>query len=187
MKKYLSIGLVILSILFTACNNDDDDKNSNKNNSVSATINDKDWKSTKINSVTFTWTAGSGQRFEINIQDDSQMLMLACESELITSDAMPLREYNFYEDPTGDEVSDALFINTYLLPGGSSLTEHMPKSGKIIITAMDANKKTVSGTFSFKSEKEANNSKIKEGTPNVFDVTNGVFKNLQYKVIKVIE
>lgn len=187
MKKTLGIGLVMLSILFIGCNNDDDDKDINKYNSVSATINGKDWKSTKINGVTLIITAGSGQRFDINIQDNSQMLMLACESELIASDAMPLREYNFYENPIEDEVSDALFINTYLLSGGSSLTEHVPKSGKITITAMDANKKTVSGIFSFKSEKEGNNSKIKDETPNVFEVKNGVFKNLKYKLIKVLE
>lgn len=181
MKKILG-GLLLLSILFTSCSSDENEENS----SVSATINVVEWKPTKINSVTLIKISGSGQRFDINIQDDSQMLMLACESEITTNDAMPLKEYNFYEDLEDTDEnewipSDALFINTYLIDG-NTYTEHVPVVGKITITAMDPQKKTVSGTFSFKAEK-GNALQTKIVTPDVFEVKNGVFTNLSYTVL----
>jgi hypothetical protein len=179
MKKILG-GLLLLSILFTSCSSDENDNN---NSSISATINGAEWKPTKINSVTLIKIAGSGQRFDINIQDGSQMLMLACESEFTTNDAMPLKEYNFYEDTDASEwiPSDALFVNAYLIDG-NTYTEHIPVVGKMTITAMDPKKKTVSGTFSFKAEKgDALQTKII--TPKVFEVKNGVFTNLSYTVL----
>ncbi|QOG01561.1 DUF6252 family protein [Flavobacterium sp. MDT1-60] len=181
MKKILG-GLLLLSILFTSCSSDENDDNS----SVSATVNGAEWKPTKINSVTLIKIAGSGQRFDINIQDGSQMLMLACESEFTTNDAMPLKEYNFYEDVEDTEgnewiPNDALFVNAYLIDG-NTYTEHIPVVGKMTITAMDPKKKTVSGTFSFKAEKDdALQTKII--TPKVFEVKNGVFTNLSYTVL----
>ncbi|TDW52071.1 hypothetical protein EV144_101751 [Flavobacterium sp. 270] len=188
MKKLLSIGLLSLSILFAGCSSDDNEEN-NENGSVSATINGTEWKATKITSVTLIKVPGEdgGQRFDINVQDDSQMLLLACESELTTNDAMPLKEYTFTDqdddvDTPVVTTSNALFLNYYLIDG-NSYGEHFPKSGKITITAMDADKKTVSGTFSFKAEK-VGALQTKIVTPNVFEVTKGVFKNLPYKVIK---
>lgn len=184
MKKILPIALLLLSIIFTACSSDD---NNDAESSFSATINGKEWKPTKINMVTLIKVPGSGQRFDINVQDDSVLLALACESELTNNDAMPLKQYNFFEDPTDNQVSNALFVNTYLYANGNSLTEHFPVSGKITITSMDAAKKTVSGTFSFRTEKSPDEeSKIKvttTPTPTVFEVTNGVFTNLSYTVI----
>lgn len=188
MKKILLIGLVVFSFAFTACSSDDEN---NSESSFSATINGVEWKPTKINMVTLIKVPGSGQRFDINVQDDSVLLALACESELTNNDAMPLKQYNFFEDPTDSEISNALFINTYLYANQNSLTEHFPVSGKITITSMDTSKKTVSGTFSFKNEKiQDEESKIKVTTlptPTVFEVTNGVFTNLSYTVIKVQE
>ena len=181
MKKILG-GLLLLSILFTSCSSDENDDNI----SVSATVNGADWKPTKINSVTLIKIAGSGQRFDINVQDGSQMIMLACESEFTTIDAMLLKEYNFYEDlEETDEnewfPSDALFVNTYLIDG-NTYTEHLPVVGKMTITAMDPKKKTVSGTFSFKAEK-GGALQTKIVTPDVFEVKNGVFTNLSYTVL----
>ncbi len=179
MKKILG-GLLLLSILFTSCSSDE---NNEDNSSISATINGVEWKPTKINSVTLIKISGSGQRFDINIQDGSQMLMLACESDFTSKDAMPLKEYNFYEDTDASEwiPSDALFVNTYLI-NGNTYTEHIPVVGKMTITAMDPEKKTVSGTFSFKAEKgDALQTKIV--TPEIFEVKNGVFKNLSYTVL----
>ncbi|MDR6761323.1 hypothetical protein J2Y38_001532 [Flavobacterium sp. 2755] len=186
MKKILSLGFIFLTILFTGCSSDNDDNAVDNENSVSAVINGEDWKPTKINSVTLIKIPGAGQRFDINIQDNSKMLMLACESAITTEDAMPLKEYNFYEEMDEEDkqlqVSDALFINSYLIDG-NTYTEHIPVSGKITITAMDPNKKTVSGTFSFKAVKgDALQTKIV--TPEVFEVKNGVFTNLSYTVYK---
>jgi thioredoxin-related protein len=185
MKKILPIALLLFSVVFTACSSDDNDNN--PESSFSATINGVEWKPKKINMVTLIKVPGSGQRFDINVQDDSVMLALACESELTSNDAMPLKQYNFFDDPTDDQVSNALFINTYLYANGNSLTEHIPVSGKITITSMDAAKKTVSGTFSFRNEKiQDEESKIKvttTPTPVVFEVTNGLFTNLSYTVI----
>ena len=111
MKRILSIALLLLSAIFTACSSDDDN---GAQSSFSATINGKEWKPTKINMVTLIKVPGLGQqRFDINVQDDSVMLALACESKLTTNDAMPLKQYNFFEDPTDNQISDALFINTY--------------------------------------------------------------------------
>lgn len=186
MKKILSIVLLLVSIFFTACSSDDN--NNNSESSLSATINGKEWKPTKINSVTLVKIPGYGQRFDIIAQDDSIRLSLAFSSELTNNDGMPLKQYNFFEDPEENQISDALFINTYLYANENTLTEHFPKSGKITITSIDTAKKTVSGTFSFRSEKEDfEDSKIKDvaptPTPKVFEVTNGVFTNLSYTVI----
>ncbi len=180
MKRILGIGLLLLSILFVGCSsNDDDNKDNNESNSVTATIDGVNWKSTKINSVTLIKvTSSNAQRFDISVQDDSQLFSLACESKLTNNDAMPLKEYIFDEDR---DDSDALFINTYLIDG-NSYTEHFPKLGKLKITAMNSEKKTVSGTFSFRAEK-VGVLQTKIVTPDVVEVTNGVFNNLPYTVI----
>ncbi len=178
MKKILGIGLLSLSVLLTACSSDENDKNDN-NNAVSATINGAEWNATKINSVTLIKVKSENQqRFDINIQDNAQMLSLACVSELTTADAMPLKAYNFIEDI---EDMDALFINTYLVDG-NTYTEHFVETGKLTITSMDAAKKTVSGTFSFTSKKVGTlQTKVK--TPEVVEVKNGIFTNLSYTVV----
>lgn len=178
MKKILSIGLLSLSILFAGCSNDDKDDNSGSN-SISATINGKEWKGTKINSVTLIKvTSEKQQRFDINVQDDSQMLSLACSSDLTTADTMPLKAYKFDEE---NDIIDALFINTYLIEG-NTYTEHFVKTGTITITSMDASKKTVSGTFNFTAEK-VGVLQTKIITPEVVEVKNGVFTNVPYKVL----
>ncbi|MEN2399908.1 DUF6252 family protein [Flavobacterium sp. MC2016-06] len=188
MKRFLTIGLLSLLVVFTSCSSDDNDDNGGSG-SVTATINGAEWKATKITSVTLIKVPGEdgGQRFDINVQNDSQMLLLACESELTTNDAMPLKEYTFedQDDDTDTPIvttSNALFLNYYLVDG-NSYGEHFPKSGKITITAMDPQKKTVSGTFSFTAEK-VGTLQTKIVTPNVFELTKGVFKNLPYTVIK---
>ncbi|KQX15548.1 hypothetical protein ASC72_01335 [Flavobacterium sp. Root420] len=174
MKKILG-GLLLLSILFTSCSSDENDENS----SVSATINEVEWKPTKINSVTLIKVkSAKAQRFDISIQDNSQMLSLACGSDLTTADAMPLKDYILDEE--NDDI-DALFVNTYLIDG-NTYTEHFAQSGKLTITAMDPVKKTVSGTFSFIAKKEGV-LQTKIVTPDVFDVKNGVFTNLSYTVL----
>ena len=181
MKKILSIGLLTLSVLLTACSSDENDKKDN-GNSVSATINGTAWNATKINSVTLIKVKSEKQqRFDINIQDNAQMLSLACVSELTTADAMPIKAYNFDENAEDEDNMNALFINTYLIDG-NTYTEHFVKTGKITITSMDADKKTVSGTFSFTSEK-VGTLQTKVVTPNIVEVKNGVFTNLSYKVI----
>ena len=178
MKKILNLGLVFLTILFAGCSSDDGIDN-NSNNSASATINGTAWNATKVNSVTLIKVKSENQqRFDINIQDNSQMLSLACVSSLTTTDVMPLKAYSFDED---NDDMDALFINTYLI-NGNTYTEHFVKTGKITITSMDADKKTVSGTFSFTSEK-VGTLQTKVVTPNIVEVKNGVFTNLSYKVI----
>lgn len=78
-------------------------------------------------------------------------------------------------------MSNALFLNTYLIDG-NTYTEHFPESGKITVTAIDAKKKIISGTFSFKNVK-GGALQTKVVTPEVVEVTNGVFTNLPYKVI----
>ncbi|CAD0009365.1 DUF6252 family protein [Flavobacterium chungangense] len=183
MTKFLSIGLLLLSIVFVSCSSDDN----NSESAISATINGKEWKPTKINSVTLVKVPGYQQLFNINLQDNSIMLSLAFTSELTNNDGMPVKQYNFFEDPEDGQISDALFVNTYLYSNGNTLTEHFPKSGKITVTSIDIAKKTISGTFSFRSEKETSEDlKIKDtnpsSTPNVFEVTNGVFTNLSYTV-----
>ncbi|WP_281234281.1 DUF6252 family protein [Flavobacterium gelatinilyticum] len=186
MKKIVSLGFIALTILFSACSSDDnDDKGIENNNSVTAVVNGAEWKPTKINSVTLIKIPGMGQRFDINIQDDSQMFMLACENETTTANAMPLKDYNFYDDNENTDedeslASNALFINSYLIDG-NTYTEHQPVSGKITITAMDPDKKTVSGTFSFKTVK-VGVLQSKVVTPEVIEVKNGVFTNLSYTV-----
>jgi hypothetical protein len=174
MKKILG-GLLLLSILFTSCSNDENDNNS----SVSATVNGVEWKPTKINSVTLIKVASAkAQRFDISFQDNSQLLSIACGSDLTTADAMPLKDYIFDEE---DDDIDALFVNTYLIDG-NTYTEHFAQYGKLTITAMDPMKKTVSGTFSFTAKKEGT-LQTKIVTPDVFEVKNGVFTNLAYTVL----
>ncbi|MHC0444815.1 DUF6252 family protein [Flavobacterium sp. 3-218] len=183
MKKLLSIGLLSLSVLFASCSSDESEESS-LDGSVTATINGNVWKATKITSVTLIKVSGGGQRFDINVEDKSQMILLACESELTAKDSMPLKEYTFTDEDNDVDTpivnSDALFLNYYLVDG-NSYGEHFPKTGKITITAMDPEKKTVSGTFSFKAEK-VGALQTKIVTPEVFEVTNGVFKNLPYTV-----
>ncbi|MBO9585250.1 MAG: hypothetical protein J7574_13895 [Flavobacterium sp.] len=178
MKKILSFGFILLTILFSACSSDNND-DSDVNNVVSATINGTAWKSTKVNSVTLIKVKGENQqRFDINIQDNAQMLSLACSSELTTADAMPLKAYTFDEN---NDIIDALFINTYLIDG-NTFTEHFVETGTLTITAMDPAKKTVSGTFSFTSKK-VGSLQTKVNTPEVVEVKNGVFTNLSYTVL----
>lgn len=102
------------------------------------------------------------------------MLALAISNEITTTKGMPVRTYSF-------ENSDALFLNTYLI-GNSTFTEHTPVNGQLTITAINTEKKTVSGTFSFENEK-GGTLQTEIVTPDIVTVTNGVFTNLTYKVI----
>ncbi|MDX6189691.1 DUF6252 family protein [Flavobacterium sp. Fl-318] len=188
MKKRLGLVVLLVAALFTGCSGDADDKKEDQAGiaSVTAAINGVAWKATKINSVTLMKVPGEngGQRFDINAEDGSQRLFLTCGGELTADDAMPLKEYVFEDSGSEGELINinALFLNYYLI-GGDSFVEHTPKSGKMTITAMNPEKKTVSGTFSFTNEK-GGILQTKIVTPDVFEVTNGVFTDLSYTVIK---
>ena len=177
MKKLFGLGLIFLTILTTGCSSDD---SNDENSTVSATINGAAWKPTKKVGATLIKIPGQGQRFDISIHSNSEILSLAFESELTTNNAMPLGTYNFYEDPEEGQISNALFFNSYLIDG-DTYTEHFPVLGKITVTAIDPVKKTISGTFSFRAQKEGV-LQTKIVTPEVFEVTNGVFENLSYLV-----
>ncbi|MFB9107390.1 DUF6252 family protein [Flavobacterium gyeonganense] len=186
MKKILGLGLLVLTILFTGCSSDDNDNTNSGSGSVSAKINGTEWKPSTIINVSLIKLPGEGQRFDISAKDNSQMLSIACSSEYTSANTMPLRQYNFTDDDAEESdaevISDALFVNTYLIDG-NTYTEHLVKSGKITITSMDAEKKTVSGTFSFRTEK-AGILQNKIVTPEVVEVKEGVFNNLTYKVVE---
>lgn len=189
MKKILGTGLVILSLFFAGCNSDSGDDTNDANNannannqasSITATINGAAWTG-KVNSVTLIRaTSTKEQRFDISAQDASQLLSLTFSSELTTDNGMPVRTYSFDEE---SETSDALFINTYLI-GNSTYTEHAPKIGKITVTSIDKEKKTISGTFSFTAIK-AGSLQNQIVTPETVEVSKGVFTNLSYKVITI--
>ena len=173
MKKYIGMGLAIMALFFVGCSNEDSSEGS-ASGTITATINGTPWKGSKIVNVSLIQVKSIGeQRFDISAQDGKQMLSLAFSSE-ITTKGMPVRTYSFDND-------DALFLNTYLI-GNSTFTEHSAVSGQLTITAMDADKKTISGTFSFQNEK-VGTLQTEIVTPEMVNVTEGVFTNLSYKVI----
>jgi len=173
MKKYIGMGLVIMALFFVGCSAEDSSDDTTSG-TITATINGTPWKGAKIVNVSLMQVNSIGeQRFDISAQDGKQMLSLAFSSELTTK-GMPVRTYSFDHD-------DALFLNTYLI-GNSTFTEHSPVSGQLTITAMDADKKTISGTFSFQNEK-VGTLQTEIVTPEMVNVTEGVFTNLSYKVI----
>lgn len=173
MKNYIGIGLVIITMFFVGCSNDENSED-NTSGTITATINGTPWKGSKIVNVSLIQVKSIGeQRFDISAQDGKQMLSLAFSSELTTK-GMPIRTYSFDND-------EALFLNTYLI-GNSTFTEHSPVSGQLTITAIDAGKKTISGTFSFQNEK-VGILQTEIVTPEIVNVTEGVFTNLSYKVI----
>ncbi|MEM0578559.1 DUF6252 family protein [Flavobacterium polysaccharolyticum] len=173
MRKYIGMGLVIMTLFFVGCSNDETSED-NTSGTITATINGTPWKGSKIINVSLIQVTSSGeQRFDISAQDGKQMLSLAFSSQ-ITAKGMPVRTYSFDND-------DALFLNTYLI-GNSTFTEHSPVSGQLTITAIDTDKKTISGTFSFQNEK-IGILQTEIVTPEMVNVTEGVFTNLTYKVI----
>ena len=173
MKKIIGIGLLVMSLVFFGCSKDEDSESTT--GSITATINGTPWVGTKIINVSLIQsTSLKEQRFDISAQDGKQMLALAVSSELTTTKGMPVRSYSYADDV-------ALFINTYI-DGANTYTEHSPVSGELIIKSIDTDKKTISGTFSFKSEK-VGVLQTAIVTPDIVNVTNGVFTNLTYTVI----
>ncbi|HKO78664.1 MAG TPA: DUF6252 family protein [Flavobacterium sp.] len=174
MKKIIGIGLLVMSLVFVGCSKDEDSESATVG-SITATINGTPWTGTKIINVSLIQSASmEGQRFDISAQDGKQMLSLAISSELTTIKGMPVRSYSF-------ETDNALFLNTYIV-GANTYTEHLPVSGQLTITAINTDKKTISGTFSFENEK-GGALQTEIVTPDVVKVTQGVFTNLPYTVI----
>ena len=174
MKKIIGIGLLVMSLVFVGCTKDEDSDNGAAG-SITATINGTPWVGTKIINVSLIQSKSlEEQRFDISAQDGKQMLSLAISSELTTVKGMPVHSYFFEDD-------NALFLNTYII-GKNTFTEHFCNAGQLTITAIDPDKKTISGTFSFESEK-VGVLQTEIVTPDVVKVTNGVFTNLTYTVI----
>ncbi|MDR6845884.1 DUF6252 family protein [Flavobacterium granuli] len=174
MKKIIGIGLLVMSLVFVGCSKDEDSESATTG-SITATINGTPWIGTKIINVSLIQSASlEEQRFDISAQDGKQMLALAISSDLTTIKGMPVHPYSF-------ELGNALFLNSYI-DGANTYTEHLPVSGQLTITAIDTDKKTISGTFSFQNEKGGMIQTIIV-TPDVVNVTNGVFTNLTYTVI----
>ena len=174
MKKIIGIGLFVMSLVFVGCSKDEDSE-STTTGSITATINGIPWTGTKIINVSLIQSTTIGeQRFDISAEDGKQMLALAISNEITTTKGMPVRTYSFDND-------DALFVNTYMI-GSNTYTEHFCNAGQLTITAIDTDKKTISGTFSFESEK-VGVLQTEIVTPDVVHVTKGVFANLTYTVI----
>lgn len=174
MKKIIGIGLLVMSLVFVGCSKDEDSESAAAG-SITASINGTPWTGTKIINVSLIQSVSMGeQRFDISAQDGKQMLSLAISSELTTIMGMPVRPYSF-------EEGNALFLNTYIV-GANTYTEHLPVSGQLTITGINTDKKTISGTFSFKNEKGGALQTVIV-TPEVVECTNGVFTNLSYTVI----
>lgn len=182
MKRLLRIGLLTFSIFFLSCSSEDSE--GAKENTISASIDGKEWNGSKILNVSLIKSKDTGeQRFDISAQDNSQMIVMACASDLTNNDAMPLKEYIFDYDFESDEEyteGDAIFINSYLVDG-NTFTEHMVTKGKLTITSMNPASKTVSGTFSF-TAKKVGTLQTKIFSPEILEVKSGVFTNLKYTV-----
>jgi hypothetical protein len=179
MKKIIGIGLLVMLLAFVGCSKDEESESPASENtargSVTATINGTAWTGTKIINVLLTQVQSSGeQRFDISAHDGKQMLSLAFSNEITAAKGMPVRTYDF-------DNGDAIFLNTYV-SGNNTYTEHFCNAGQLTITAINTDKKTISGTFSFESEK-VGVLQTEIVTPEIVKVTKGVFTNLTYTVV----
>jgi hypothetical protein len=174
MKKIIGIGLLAMSLVLIGCSKDEDSE-STTSGSITATINGTPWVGTKIINVSLLQKASMGvQSFEISAQNEKQNLMIVFLSDITTVKGMPVGTYSYDND-------DAAFGNAYIL-GSNTYIEYFCNAGQLKITTIDVDKKTISGTFSFESKKSGT---LQTGivTPDVVNVTNGVFTNLTYTVL----
>lgn len=178
MKKLVRLGFLFLMLFIISCSADSNDSTTVAG-SLTATINGKAWKATTIGNVSLTrYATLNGQRFDIDARDATHIFQLACEGPLTVIEGMPVKSYLFDDnDPINN---DALFFNSYIV-GQNTYMEHWPRIGHLTITSINTTNKTISGTFNFISDK-AGALQTQIITPDVFEVTNGVFTNLKYTV-----
>ncbi len=182
MTKFLKFGILLLTITLMNCSKSTDDEATENNSSqiVKATLDGQAWTATKITSANVIRYASLGrQRFDIIAEDAFQRISISCEGSLNANNAVDIKTYTF--DSESEELGDALFTNVYIV-GSGSIGFHIPRTGILTITSVNTNNKTISGTFSFTSERNDSPAVTSPPSPLVFKGTNGVFTNVKYTV-----
>jgi hypothetical protein len=188
MKNILKFGIVMLSIAFVNCSKSSSDDatappvEDSSPQSVKATVDGQAWEATKITSTIIRYASQGQQRFDINAEDAAQKITISCSGPLSANSTVDIKTYSFGSANT--QGGDALFTNAYIV-GSGSFGFHIPKSGTLTITSVNANNKTISGTFSFSSERQASPAVTSPPSPLIFNATNGVFKNVKYTLYSI--
>lgn len=180
MKRKLILAMLVAASFGIAagCKKDNPDDNTTATatkGSMSAKLSGNTWQATEssLQHTLLKTTDGSGndgKRFDIRgTSSDGKRIIVTIQdySTGKQGDGVAVRTYSF-----GDGTDeDALF--TYSV--GNS-TMHMPLTGKVIFSSVDASKKTASGSFEFTA---------KDGmTGDTLVVTDGLFKDIKYSVMQ---
>ncbi len=150
--------------------------------SMECKVNNVSWKAATFNNtlVTMQTNMYSGKRLDIRgtAADGTTIILSLSEPTTADPDRIKLDTYHmnvFLNLPpnyqSGTPVKGA--IGTYMIALAQKLyMTNLESEGQIVITACDAAKKTVSGTFSFQAT---------DFNDETLGVTAGTFTNLSYK------
>jgi CubicO group peptidase (beta-lactamase class C family) len=136
--------------------------------SMSADVDGVKWTATQGSATLLRDFDLEAKRFDITGTGGDKRIILSLQ-DVIQGDYITQKSYSF------KDMSSPALCTFSTVVGLGSLTKHMPFDGTVTISKCDATKKTVDGTFQFRS--------IEIGTDDTLKVTHGVFSNISYVVL----
>lgn len=180
-KKILSALLLLLTVAsLSSCNNETEPTPAAP--SMECKINNVSWKAATFNNtlVAMSSTMYAGKRLDIRGNRPDGSFIILSISEPNTNVQGGIKPDTYYTNVlrnlppnyvSGTPVKGAIGTYMSLLTQQLHMSDPEVTEGQIVITACDATKKTVSGTFFFKTT---------DFDASSLDITSGTFTNLSY-------
>lgn len=189
MKRLLCSSLALL-LLFSSCKKDKDEDQAVPDNTVEATINGTRFSFTVETATLFRDSDYDAKRLDINClsADKKHRVILTIGNYVLEGNGMEVKTYNIahglQDDPSTpdidesmNETDDGLFMySTRERETDGWYTDVYNTQGKIVVTANNANDKTISGTFEMEL-------KDWDTQKSEFKFTAGKFSNVKYMVL----
>lgn len=174
----IALCLFVFFLIIACSSNDEPSSEPEGEIFISAKIGDIDWEANNYR-TTFIVIPGEGQRFDLEAFDDEMHKIKLGLSEFGPDDGS-LSEQT-YTDP-----SNTFLMFYYGIGNDSWVSEHhstrdFDSDPEVTITVTSSTSESVSGTFQGTFYKVGDLSG--QNTPEVVEITNGVFNNVPYEII----
>ncbi|VXB71511.1 hypothetical protein FLAVO9R_30218 [Flavobacterium sp. 9R] len=176
MKKNYALGVLFATFLFIGCSNDEDEipKNVQKSK-VAATIDGKAWAGDVQYANLITVKENEIQNLNLIVDDANYKVMIGVLEPINLTPSSILKDYDFTDSFMG---SNGRAVFKLIKKVNKKEITYFPIKGYLTYTAIDLNKKTFSGTFSFETKiQESKN--ISKDAPEKITIT-GTFSEVNF-------
>lgn len=176
MKKSYALGVLFATFLFIGCSNDEDEipKNVQKSK-VAATIEGKAWAGDVQYATMLSLGDVNVQTLHLLVEDGSYQFEAFVNASINLNPTSILKSYDFTDGYNASNGSASFALSKKV---NKKNIIYVPIKGSLTYTAIDLNKKSFSGTFSFETKIQESKNISKDAPENI--TITGTFSEVNF-------